>query len=153
MIPTLAAIAAALNDAGHWAVLFDPRWRCVYATDDARLIYGGRVELAPYPIGAYYNGSDYVNTAMKWGGGQFPLEILREGLTAFGPWMLADAPGGREELRELVDLRLRDIVDELSPTDPPPAHSAVFRGIYSAAGAVWTSSTPWCARATARASS
>jgi class 3 adenylate cyclase len=133
--PTLAAVAAALNDAGHWAVLFDSRWRCAYATDDARLIYGGRVELAPYPIGAYYNGSDYVNTALKWGGGQFPLEIIRQGLIAFGPWMLADTPGGREELRELIDPRLRDIVDELSPADPPPAQSAVFRGIYSAAGA------------------
>jgi hypothetical protein len=31
----VAAIAAALNDAGHWAELLDPRWRCVYATNDA----------------------------------------------------------------------------------------------------------------------
>lgn len=133
--PTLAATAAALNAAGHWAELFDPRWRCVYATDNARAIYGGRVELAAYPIGAYYFGPDYVSTAMEWGGGQFPLEILRKGLTLHGPSMLADTPGGREELRALVDPRLRDIVDELVPADPPPARSAVFRGIYSAAGA------------------
>lgn len=72
-------------------MLFDSLWRCVYATDDARLIYGGRVELAPFPIGAYYLGPDYVSTALEWGGRQFPLEILRQALAAAGPWMLADA--------------------------------------------------------------
>jgi hypothetical protein len=133
--PTLAALAAALNDAGHWAMLFDPGWRCVYATDDTRLIYGGGVELAPFPIGAYYLGPDYVSTVLEWGGRQFPLEILRNALTESGPWMLADAPGGREELRELVDPKFRDMVDELSPIDSRSAHSAVFHGLYSAAGA------------------
>jgi class 3 adenylate cyclase len=132
--PALAAIGAALNEAGHWAVLVDSHWRCAYATDDARLIYGGRVEFARFPIGAYYLGPEYVSAALKWGGGQFPLEILRRMLMAQGPLMLADAPCCREELREIVDPRLRDIVDELSPAHPPSAHSEVFRGIYSAAG-------------------
>ncbi len=33
--------------------------------------------------------------------------------------MLADTPGGRDELRERVDPSLRDMVDQLSPADPP----------------------------------
>jgi hypothetical protein len=35
--------------------------------------------------------------------------------------VLADAPGGREELRERVDPRLRDIVDGLSPDEDSAA--------------------------------
>ena len=46
---------------------------------------------------------------------------LRGVFSALGPWALADAPGGREELRELVDPRLRDIVDGLSPAEDPTA--------------------------------
>lgn len=133
--PTLAAVAAALNDAGHWAVMVDARWRCAYATDEALRVYGGRVAFARFPIGAYFCGPEYVSTALEWGGRQFPLEIQRQAFTMFGPWMLADAPGGPEELRELVDPRLHDIVDELSPAaEVPPAWSEVFRGIYSASG-------------------
>ena len=43
-------------------------------------------------------------------------------------------PGGREELRERVDPRLRDMVDGISAVDAPPAASFVMRGLYTAAG-------------------
>lgn len=45
-----------------------------------------------------------------------------------GTWMLADTAGGREELRELVDPRLRDIVDEVRATDSVFAESSVLGG-------------------------
>jgi class 3 adenylate cyclase len=133
--PTLAAWATALNDAGYWAEMFDARWRSVYMTDDARLIFGGRVELAPVPLGAFIYGPERMDTMMGWRGGHFPLEIVRGMFPKFGPLVLSDTPGGREELRELIDPRLRDLVDELSPGDPLPAHSDSSRGIYTAAGA------------------
>jgi len=133
--PTLAGMATALNDAGYWAEIVDPAWRCVYMTDDARLIYGGRVELAALPLGAHLYGTERLNAAMGWRGGHFPLEIQRRAFALFGSWLLADMPGGREELRALVDPRLRDIVDELVAAAPPPAGSVVFRGLYTAAGA------------------
>jgi hypothetical protein len=126
-------MASALNAAGHWAEVFDPEWRGVYMTDDGRRIYGGRIELAPYPVGAHWFGPERLGVAMEWRGGHFPLEIVRKGFTAFGPWMLADTPGGREELRARVDPRLRDIVDELNPAGVATATSATFPGIYSAA--------------------
>ncbi|HMD56685.1 MAG TPA: adenylate/guanylate cyclase domain-containing protein [Solirubrobacteraceae bacterium] len=50
---------------------------------------------------------------------------MREQFEALGPYMLAAAEGGREELRELVDPRLRDIVDRLSPADLVSARSVV----------------------------
>src|SRR4051794_10485879 len=65
------------------------------------------------------------------GGGQFPLDILRQAMTLFGPYILADTPGGRDELRALVDPRLRDIVDTLSPIELAASAWFTFRGIYT----------------------
>jgi len=50
--PTLAAMAMALNDTGHWGEILDRRWRCVHLTHEARRSYGGHDALAPYPVGA-----------------------------------------------------------------------------------------------------
>lgn len=132
---TLASVAAALNEAGHWAELLDARWRCAYLTDDASILYGGWTGLADYPVGAFTYGPDAVSTRMAWPGGQFPLEIERRGFALFGPACMADLPGGREELRELVDARLAEMVDGLSSTEPAPAHPLVFRGLYTGRGA------------------
>src|SRR6478609_6829384 len=99
--PVLAAMAKALNDAGQWAEIADRDWRGVYMTDEARRIYGGRSELAPYPIGAHMYGPERTNMAMEWLGGQFPLEVNRGIFAMFGPIVLADTPGGREALRGL----------------------------------------------------
>jgi class 3 adenylate cyclase len=133
--PVLAATAAALNDAGQWAEIVDQDWRAVYITDDARWMYGGKVELAPFPLGVHAYGPERVSMAMEWRGGQFPLEVLRRGFAMYGPWILADTPGGREELRALVDPRLADIVEDLVPVEVPPAATFRFRGIYTGAGA------------------
>ena len=56
---------------------------------------------------------------------------MREGFEGLGPYVLAAAEGGREELRELVDPSLRDIVDRLSPADVVNALSLMIPG-YSA---------------------
>ncbi|HEU4978200.1 MAG TPA: adenylate/guanylate cyclase domain-containing protein [Solirubrobacteraceae bacterium] len=133
--PVLAATAAALNDAGHWAEIVDPNWGVVYMTDEARWMYGGKVELAPFPLGGHVYGAERVNMAMQWRGGQFPLEVLRRAFAVYGPWILADTPGGHERLRELVDPRLEDIVGGLVPVEVPHASNLRFRGIYTGAGA------------------
>jgi class 3 adenylate cyclase len=133
--PLLAAWAMALNEAGHWAEISDRSWRSVYMTDDARRLYGGLVELAPFPLHVHAYGPERMRVAMDWRGGQFPLDVFRRAFALFGPWILADTPGGREELRALVDPRLADIVDQLSPDELPAARTAVFRGIYTGAGA------------------
>ena len=58
-------------------------------------------------------------------------QVIREAFPGSGPWMLADTPGGLEGLREMVDPRLRDIVDELSPAERTPALSFVLHGRYT----------------------
>ena len=103
-------------------------------TDEARWIFGGRVGLAPYPLGADLFGAERIGMVMGWRGGQFPLEIIRRAFGAYGPWVLADTPGGRDELRGRIDPRLRDLVDDSRRSSSGGVHPA-FRGIYTAAGA------------------
>ncbi len=126
--PALQAMAAALRDAGHWAEIVDRHWRYVYMTDDFRLSMGGIAELAPFPVGAHMFGSESVNTRRRWRNGPNAPEFMRPGFAAIGGWTLADTPGGRDELRQLVDPALRDIVDELSPTDSRLAMSYAAPG-------------------------
>ena len=64
--PTLAAVAAALNDSGHWAWLMDERWRLVYATDSIRLTYGGNVEPAEFAIRCHMFGPEMLRLAPTW---------------------------------------------------------------------------------------
>jgi class 3 adenylate cyclase len=133
--PVLAATAAALNDAGQWAEVVDRDWRAVFITDEARWMYGGKVELAPFPLDVHPYGPERVSMGMEWRGGQFPLEIYRRAFAIYGPWILADTPGGREELREVVDPRIADLVDDLEPVELPYAATFRFEGIYTGAGA------------------
>jgi class 3 adenylate cyclase len=133
--PVLAATAATLNATGHWAEVYDAEWCGVYMTDDARRIFGGRIELAPYTPGAPFLGRQSGEQRMAWRGGHYPLEIVRQTARMYLPSMLADAGGDRQALRERVDPRLHDLVDELDPFVPPPAWPYVFRGIYTRAGA------------------
>ena len=104
-------------------------------TDDARRIYGRRMALAP-PLGARWYSPERVNVMLDWPGGQFPLEVSRGLLSVVhGGLILADTPGGRDELRRLVDPRLADIVDSLEPFHMPFAHTWSFRGgIYTGGG-------------------
>lgn len=133
--PVLAAAAAALNDAGHWGEVVDRDWRGVYLTDEPRRMYGRRVELAPYPAGSHFLGPDRVEQMMRWRGGHFPLEIVRQTGRMCLPWMLADAGGDRDLLRGRIDPRLHDILDEAEPVVPGAAWSYLFPGIYTGAGA------------------
>ncbi len=126
--PILAELASTLNRAGAWAHIFDRDYRVVYMTDDIRLTSGGLVEMVPMPLGVYGFGEEYVDTVLSWPGGGWSLDAARGIFAAFGPWLLADAPGGREELRERVDRRVRDMVDELSA---PQSTTAVLYSIPS----------------------
>jgi len=115
--PVLAEMAAAMRDTGNWAEIVDRDWRLVYMTDDLRLASGGMLEFVPVPLGAHYFGAEAMSARLQWLVGPIMLDASRKGLRAVGAWVLADTPGGHEELRELVDPRLKDIVDELRPSD------------------------------------
>jgi class 3 adenylate cyclase len=126
--PTFASIARALNDAGYWAIIVDRNWRNLYVTDAQRLSEGGLLELAPFPVGVHICSPESLDALLAGRGRLNTLEAMRTRFAALGPYMLAAAEGGREQLRELVDPRLRDIVEQLSPADLVNALSLAFPG-------------------------
>jgi class 3 adenylate cyclase len=126
--PVLAELASALNRAGAWGHVYDHGYRVVYMTDDFRLSNGRLTDMVPVPLGAYLFGAEYVSAALGWSGGMWSLDALRGLFSALGPWALADAPGGREELRELVDPRLRDMIEGVSPAEDSTALKTVLPG-------------------------
>ena len=114
--PTLAEVAIALRDAGHWASVVDDCWRLVYVTDELRLTLGGHKELAAFALGNHYFAPQtaFGPHREQWHSGP---SSPRPGFAALGGLILADTPGGRDALRELIDPRLHDLVDALTPDD------------------------------------
>jgi hypothetical protein len=116
--PDLAACASALNDAGHWADVFDAAWRYVFATDETRLSFGGAVTFLP--IGSHIFSAEFTQFRVSVHRGGFVLpEYHRAHFLGLGPYVLASTTGGREELRRVVDQEFANLVDELQPKDPP----------------------------------
>jgi class 3 adenylate cyclase len=127
--PILAEAAAALRDAGHWAEIVDAEWRTVYMTDDLRFGVGFMVDRAPVLLGAHLFGTESLDMRItRWRAGTALVDSARSYLSEFGVWVLADTPGGLPVLREAVDARLRDVVDQLSPSDRTFAASGTYAG-------------------------
>jgi hypothetical protein len=115
--PTLAEAARAIRDTGHWGWIVDRDWRVAWSSDEVRLSFGALVELAPFELGNHLFGPEWMRTSEGWRMGSNSVEINRVFFRGVGGLMLADTPGGREELRRIVDPSLSDVVDELAPAD------------------------------------
>ena len=114
--PVLAEWAAALRDAGDWGWVVDARWNVVYMTDEMRLSFAAGVERVPIVIGEHMFGPTVVALGADWRTGPTMARSWRDLFGNAGGMVLADTPGGRAELRSLVDPSLADIVDDLSPS-------------------------------------
>lgn len=112
----LAQVASGLNRLGEWGQVYDRDYRLVYMTDELRLT-SGEGEMVSLPLGEFVFGPEFVDVVLDYPGPAWNLDQQRDGFSVLGPWALADAPGGREELRQRVDPRLRDIVDGLAPAE------------------------------------
>ncbi|HMS62094.1 MAG TPA: adenylate/guanylate cyclase domain-containing protein [Solirubrobacteraceae bacterium] len=115
--PALADVAASLEGAGHWGWVVDPRWRIVYVTDELRLTFGGNVELASWPIGTHMFSPEFLAATRQWRFGTTTDDLFRSNFAAVGGWALTDTPGGRDELRAIVDPIVHDMVDQIEPHD------------------------------------
>jgi class 3 adenylate cyclase len=114
--PILAAWASALNETGFWAQIVDANWRYVFVTDELSVTRQA-LGLPAIPIGAHLLSAEGVQAEL---GGAWPSpEVRRAWFLIRGPYVLASTPGGREELRRLVDPEFADLVDELQPLDHP----------------------------------
>lgn len=121
--PHLREVSEVLNRSGAWGMVTDREWRLVYVTDDIRLSNGGLRELVPLPIETHYFSPEAMEVMLGWSGGVFSLESYRVMFGATASWLAADAPGGSDGLRELVDPRLRDLVDSIDSAVPTTAIS------------------------------
>ena len=96
--PVLAAMATALNNAGQWAEIADPEGRVIYMTDEARLIYGGRVGLARVPLGLFSWGAEA--NRIKIGVGRRPVSAGDHSQAIQALWAVAS--GGDPRRREVL---------------------------------------------------
>jgi len=123
--PILAAWASALNDAGYWAEMYDAKWRYAFVTDELLVTYRALGLVTAVPVGAHLLSAEGVQFVTAQLGGSWPsLEVRRAWFLSAGGNVLANTPGGREELRRLVDPELADLVDELQPLDRPVVWAA-----------------------------
>jgi class 3 adenylate cyclase len=132
--PVLAAWAAALNDAGHWAYVLDAEWRWVFTTDDLRLSLGDTGTSTVVPLGSHFWSREATRFfAANVGGPWIGDEHRRALFSDMGPYVLASTSGGREEVCHVVDPDLADLVAELQPREVPVAWT--IRLGWSTAGA------------------
>ena len=140
--PLLAAWASALNDAGYWANVLDAEWRYVFVTDELLLSYRDMGAPTTPPIGSHFFSAEARQFIAETVGGAWASpEVRRAWFLDAGRYVLAGTPGGREELRRVVDPELADLVDQLQPQDLPPVW--MNRSEFTTAGAEVTGSAVW----------
>src|SRR5207253_6328966 len=132
--PTLAVYATALNETGHWAEIWDAQWRFVFVTDELRLTSGESFDAAVERLGSHrFASSEHSLLKELYFGDWTERAVLRFRKQA--PFVLFDTPGGRDELRRVVDpalVDLVDLVDEIEPVEAPPVWQG--RWLYKLAG-------------------
>lgn len=110
--PTLAALSQALNDAGHWAWVYDKEMRLLFATDEVRRSHGGSQGLASMPIGMLMYSAEAGEVLKSLPSPTYSEVAARDHFAKQFPYWLESA-GSRESLREIVDPLVSDLVDSL----------------------------------------
>ena len=143
--PLLARWASALNDAGYWAGVLDAEWRFVFFTDELRLSFVdiGAADPAQL-VGTHLFSAEWQQfKGDALGGDSASSESRRAEFLELGGRVLSETPGGREELRRVVNPELAGVINQLHPEPPPPVWLVRSgRGI-TTAGADVTGSTLW----------
>lgn len=135
----LAAWASALNEGGYWAHVLDAQWRYVFETDELRSTFVdmGKAPTAPTPLGAHVFSTE----AKEYFGTMSGDDVETMRLIELGPYVLASTPGGRDELREIVDPEFAARLDELQPQETPAMW--LLRPEWTTAGAAATAPGRW----------
>ncbi|HTL86385.1 MAG TPA: hypothetical protein VL856_14460, partial [Acidimicrobiia bacterium] len=140
--PVLRAWASVLNDLGFWASVLDAEWRYVFHTNDMRLSYRDMGAVTGPPLGVHLLSAEArLFLAETVGGRWVSPESVRDWFLSVGRYVLAGTPGGREELRRVVDPALDDLVDLLEPRELPPVW--MNRSGFTTAGVDATGSAAW----------
>src|SRR5262245_46968088 len=112
--PLLKTWASVLNDAGNWANVLDAEWRYVFVTDELRRSYRDMGAATMPLIGAHFLSAEVRRFIRETLGGAWASpEVGRAWFLDVGRYVLAETPGGRDELRRIVDPELAHFVDQL----------------------------------------
>ena len=115
--PSLATVAAAMEDTGQWAWIVDDRWRLAFATTAVRITYAGiNGRLAHFAVGHHFFGPEQIAASKAWRFGPNSPERMALIFRHVGPMILADTPGGAEGVRREVDPTLQALVDGFEPS-------------------------------------
>jgi class 3 adenylate cyclase len=140
--PALAAWASALNETGHWANVLDAQWQYVFHTDELRKTYADMGRPSAGMLGLHFFSQEaHELFAEAIGGAVSEVDFRRAYFSELGGYVLASTPGGRDELRRIVDPRLADLVDALEPTAAP--ETWVVRPEWTTAGVDATGAAVW----------
>jgi class 3 adenylate cyclase len=140
--PRLRAWASVLNDLGFWATVLDAQWRYVFDTNEMRLSYRDMGAVTNPPVGVHLLSAEARQFLAETVGGRWVSpESVREWFLSVGRFVLAGTPGGREELRRVVDPALAELVEQLEPQDLPPVW--MNRSDFTTAGVDTTGSAAW----------
>ena len=113
---SLADVAIALRDTGHWGWVVDHRWHTVYMTDELRRTFGAG-DLADHGLGTHFFGPETVEASRTWRFGPNTDDHQRTVFSACGNLVLADADGDRDAVRATVDPLFHDLVESLEPSE------------------------------------
>lgn len=134
----LAEVAKVLQDSGQWANVLDDQWRLVFVTDESRRTFGAG-ELAHLAIGKHVFGPEATAASRQFRLGSNTDEQSRAVFAGCGGFVLTDAGGSHDAVRDVVDPLYHDLIGGLTPTDAA-AHSFIARGT-SVAGWIPTRAT------------
>jgi class 3 adenylate cyclase len=115
--PDLAAAAKMLRDTGSWGYIVDASWRMQYVSDEQRITFASDGLPAEWVPGSHYFGAESVAMVDRWPLMSDPVGVLEPLFRTLGGYVLADTPGGRDELRGLVVPYLAPLVDDLEPRE------------------------------------
>lgn len=115
--PVLRMHAKALEATGNFGYIVDQHWRLVFMTEEFRLAWASRdgSALAPLVLGVHFFSPEATASQSDSLFGFRVPDLWRLFFEQVGGIVLADTPGGREELRNQIDPMLRDLVDDLEP--------------------------------------
>ena len=91
----------------------------MYSSDDERRSFAGGGELAATVIDEHLFGPESIAVMAEARFAMTSPETWHSFFTGLGPLVLKDTPGGEVSLREQVHPSLRDLVDQLTPSDAP----------------------------------
>ena len=99
--------AVALHKAGQWSIVYDAQWRIAWLSD---------AQVSNLKFENHAHTSGVREHALAWNDSRF-WAMNRQYCLDFGGFVLADMPGGKDELRGIACPEVCALIDKMTPND------------------------------------